>query len=480
MTSATRPRVPLWTSREADAATGGRSSAPWRAGGVSIDSRTIAAGDLFVALRGDTHDGHRFVSDAFEAGAAAAMVSDKPKGIAPDQSVIEVADTYGGLLSLARASRERATARIVAVTGSVGKTGTKEMIARMLEVQGPTAASAGNLNNHLGAPLSLARMPANTAYAVFELGMNHAGEIEPLTRLVRPMVALITTVQAVHLEFFGSIEGIADAKAEIFLGVEPGGVALINAEDGTHARLSEAATRAGVSRIVSFGASPKAEARLVSWQPKDEGSAIMAEIAGKTLRYELKLAGRHWAINSVAALASIGALGADPELGLSALAGFAPMKGRGARHRLPIAGGDYELIDESYNASPAAMRAALETLGLRKADKNGRHIAVLGDMLELGPDGPRLHVELGQPILQAGIDLVFLAGPQMAELYDSLPKGQRGGYAPDSAGLARLVCQAVQAGDVVLVKGSLGSRMGVIVDSLIGEDAGGGRAGRAL
>lgn len=479
MKTSARQRGTLWSSHEVEAATGGRSAAAWRASGVSIDSRTLAKGDLFIALRGDKHDGHDFVANAFAAGAAAALVSEKPKGLGPDEPVIEVPDTYGALLSLARAARERSTARIAAVTGSVGKTGTKEMIARMLEAQGVTASSAGNLNNHLGAPLSLARMPVNAAFAVFELGMNHAGEIEPLARLVRPMVALITTVQAVHLEFFGSIEGIADAKAEIFTGVSPDGSALINADDETHDRLVEAAKRAGIRRIIGFGASPKAEARLVSWQPRDEGSSVEASIGGKSFRYDLKLAGRHWAINSVAALAVVSALGADPEKGIAALSALAPLKGRGARHQVKAQGGSFELIDESYNASPAAVRAALATLGLRQAPAGGRRIAVLGDMLELGPDGPRLHVELARAIEQAGIDLAFLAGPQMAELHDALPKDRRGAHAPDSAELAPIVHQAVRAGDIVLVKGSLGSRMGVIVEALLGASSGTmGREGR--
>jgi UDP-N-acetylmuramoyl-tripeptide--D-alanyl-D-alanine ligase len=470
MSGAASERAVLWLARDAAAATGGHATQPFQARGVSIDSRTLSAGDLFVALHGERRDGHAFVGEAFAAGAAAAMVTQRPKGLDGSHPLLVVPDTYGGLLGLARAARQRSKARIVAVTGSVGKTGTKELIARALETRGPTSASVGNLNNQFGVPLSLARLAPGAAHAVFELGMNHAGEMEPLARLVAPQVALITTVQAVHLEFFGSIEGIADAKAEIFHGVAPGGAALINADDDTFARLKDDARRAGVQRVLSFGSAAGADARLLDWQPEEDGSRVEAEIAGRRLRYALKLAGRHWALNSVAALAAAECAGADPERAAAALVGLAPLKGRGARHRVGPPGGGLELIDESYNASPASIEAALATLALRTPGHGGRRIAVLGDMLELGPDGPRLHLALARPIAAAGIDLAFLCGPQMAGLFAALPAERRGFHAPDSAALLPVLQGALRAGDVVLVKGSLGSRMGLIVDALLAPE----------
>jgi UDP-N-acetylmuramoyl-tripeptide--D-alanyl-D-alanine ligase len=466
----------LWSADDAVRATGGRATQPWVASGVSIDSRTLEAGDLFVALKGEIHDGHDHLDQVAERGASAALVSRAVTGAGASLPLLIVPDTFEGLRALARAARERTKARLVAVTGSVGKTGTKELLARIFEAHGPTAASAGNLNNHIGAPLSLARMWANCTYGVFELGMNHAGEIAPLTRLVRPHVALITTVQAVHLEFFSGVEAIADAKAEIFEGLEPGGVALINRDDATFDRLHAAARRLGVTRIIGFGAHADAEARLLAWRPDDEGGTVEAVIAGRVLRYRLNLAGKHWALNSVAALAAANAAGADLARGAAALAALTPLKGRGARHRISLKGGTAELIDESYNASPAAMKAALETLASRSVATGARRVAVLGDMRELGPEGPRFHAELASTIERANIDLVLLAGPLMAHLDAALPARRRGGHAPISQALLPLVRAALKPGDVVLIKGSLGSRMSVIVADLLK----GTEAGRAL
>ncbi|MGD9537211.1 MAG: UDP-N-acetylmuramoylalanyl-D-glutamyl-2,6-diaminopimelate--D-alanyl-D-alanine ligase [Alphaproteobacteria bacterium] len=471
----------LWHAMEATAATGGSATAGFEAQGVSIDTRSLAPGDLFVALKGDNHDGHDYVSAAFEAQAAAAMVSRKPANVGADRPLLLVPDTYEGLWALARAARTRAAARLVAVTGSVGKTGTKEMIARALDANGPTMASAGNLNNQFGAPLSLARLSPRAQYGVFELGMNHAGEIRPLAKLIRPHVALITTVQAAHLAFFDSIEAIADAKAEIFEGLEPGGAALINRDDPSYRRLAAAARRAAASSLMSFGAHEDADARLLSWQADDEGGTVEADIAGQRLRYRLRLAGRHWALNSVAALLAVRAAGADAARGAAALAGLAPLKGRGARHTVHLADGSFELIDESYNASPAAMIAAIEALAARRPGPGGRRIAVLGDMLELGPDAAKLHAGLAEPLKRAKIDLALLAGPLMAHLDAALPASRRGGHAADSTALAPRVCATVRAGDVVLVKGSLGSRMAPIVAALLALEADRVReAGRAL
>ncbi|MDE0201241.1 MAG: UDP-N-acetylmuramoylalanyl-D-glutamyl-2,6-diaminopimelate--D-alanyl-D-alanine ligase [Rhodospirillaceae bacterium] len=463
-------RVPLWTSAEAAAATGGKAPEPWSATGVSIDSRSVEAGDLFVALTGPNHDGHDYVQAAFDRAAAAAMVSRPPEARPAGAPLLLVVDTYEGLRTLAACARERSAAHVVAITGSVGKTGTKELLAGALARCGPTLASAGNLNNHIGAPLSLARLPQCAAYGVFELGMNHPGEIAPLSQLVRPHTALVTTIAAVHTEFFSGLDAVADAKAEIFDGLEPGGTAVLNRDNEYFDRLAEAANRAGAARIVSFGESPEADARLLAWQPADAGGTVTAAIHGTEIDYEIAFSGRHWALNSVAALACAHAAGAPVERAARALRTIAPVTGRGARHRVPIQGGTYELIDESYNASPAAVRAAIATLvEAAPLAPGGRRIAVLGDMLELGGDAARWHADLARDLETAGIDLVYTAGPLMTHLHNALDLVRRGTHAPDAESLTDILSAEIRAGDVVLVKGSLGSRMGPIVRRLTAD-----------
>ena len=462
--------VPLWTSAEAAAATGGQAPKPWSATGVSIDSRSVEAGDLFVALAGPNHDGHDFVQAAFDRAAAAAMVSRRLEARPDGPPLLLVVDTYGGLRTLAARARERSGAHIVAITGSVGKTGTKELLAGALAGCGPTHASAGNLNNHIGAPLSLARLPQGATYGVFELGMNHPGEIAPLSRLVRPHTALITAIAPAHTEAFSDLDAVADAKAEIFEGIEPGGTAVLNRDDVYFERLATASCAAGAGSIVSFGESPDADARLLAWRPADAGGTVTASIDGAELDYEIAFSGRHWALNSVAVLACVRASGASVEQAAGALAAVAPVAGRGVRHRIPIQGGSYELIDESYNASPAAVRAAIATLAeTTPLAPGGRRIAVLGDMLELGDEAPRWHVELADDLESAGIDLVFTAGPLMAHLHRALSAARRGAHAPESESLTEVLRAEIRAGDVVLVKGSLGSRMGPIVRRLIAD-----------
>jgi UDP-N-acetylmuramoyl-tripeptide--D-alanyl-D-alanine ligase len=456
----------LWTSDAAATATGGTSSARWRAEGVSIDSRTVAPGDLFIALKGPNFDGHAYVADALAAGAVAAMVDHRPEGIDDSAALLTVDDTMAGLEALGRAARSRMTARVAAITGSVGKTGTKEALRLALEPDGPTHASAGNLNNQWGAPLSLARTPADSKYAVFELGMNHAGEIAPLSRLVRPHVALITTIAPAHLEFFDSVEAIADAKAEIFEGLEPGGTAIVNRDSEHFERLRMAAERAGAGRVLSFGVDEKADARMLNLATHPACSCIAAEIDGIAVTYKVGAPGRHWAVNSLAVLAAVKALGGDMGKAVLALADLSAPSGRGRRHRIEAAFGTFELIDESYNASPVAMRAAFDVLAGAAVRGRGRRIVVLGDMLELGEDAARMHRELATDIDEAGIDLVFACGPHMAELYGALPGHLRGAHADDSEALLPDVLHAVRAGDVILVKGSLGMRMAPIVQAL--------------
>ncbi len=456
----------LWTAKAAAAATGGRDGRGWRASGVSIDSRTLVEGDLFVALRGPNFDGHDFALEALTRGAAAAVVSRRPQGVGREAPLLVVQDTTAALVALARAARERTNAKIVAITGSVGKTGTKEAVRLALGRQGSTSANLGNLNNRIGVPLSLARMPQDAVYGVFELAMSRAGEIAPLSELVRPDVAIITTIERVHGEFFASVAEIADAKAEVFAGMS-GGTAILHRDNAYFPWLATAAQAAGVTRIVGFGAHPEATARLIDCELRPTSSRVTAVIERQTVAYTLPIPGRHWVINSLAALAAVEAVGADVAAGAAALARLDALKGRGRHHRVRIGGGSFELFDEAYNASPASMRAALSVLAGARPGKAGRHIAVLGDMLELGADAPRLHAALAPDLVAAGVDLVFTAGPNMAHLDEALPEPMRAGRAASAAELAPQVAAAVRPGDVITVKGSLGSAMAVVVDALL-------------
>jgi UDP-N-acetylmuramoyl-tripeptide--D-alanyl-D-alanine ligase len=459
--------TPLWTSAEVAAATGGRAQGPdWRAGGVCIDSRSVVPGDLFVALAGPNHDGHDFVSQALADGAAAALVHRVPAGLPPDAPLVVAADTMAALEALGRAARARASARIVAVTGSVGKTSSKEMLKLALEAVGPTHASLGSLNNQWGVPLSLARMPADCRFAIFELGMNHAGELTPLTRMVRPHVAIITSVEAVHMEFFASTAAIAAAKAEILLGVEPGGVAVLPRDNRHFAELRDAAEAAGVSRVASFGSHIEADGRLLDWEVEPAATLVLALFGDDAVSYRVGVPGRQWAANSLAVLLAAGAAGAPLEATAPALAAMHAPKGRGQRLRLPWGEGEIAVIDESYNASPVSMRAAIAALAAARVGRDGRRIAVLGDMLELGEGGPALHAGLAAALDEWRIDLVFTAGRLMRHLHDALPEQNRGGHAADSEVAAGLVAKAVRAGDVIMVKGSAGSRMGRVVKVL--------------
>ena len=456
----------LWTAAEAAVSTGGSAAAPWTAGGVSIDTRTLRTGDLFVAIEGPQFDGHAFVADALARGAVAAVVSRVPRDIPADAPLLLVDDTMRALEDLGRAARARSVARIIGVTGSVGKTGVKEALRTVLSAQAPTVANAGNLNNHWGLPLSLARMPRSIAFGVFEMGMNHPGELDALTRLARPHVAVITTVEAVHKEFFASTEAIADAKAEIFVGIEPGGVAVLNRDSPQFSRLA-AAAGGYVGTVVGFGRHRQAMVRLLTVETDDKGSRVRASAAGETLDYRLNVSGAHWVSNSLCVLATVMAAGADVRAAAAGLARFTVPRGRGRRSVVTTAEGAFEVIDDSYNASPVSMAAAFEVLGRALPGPGGRRLAMLGDMLELGDDARDLHIALAGPLRENGIDLVFTAGTAMAHLAAALPASMRGGHAVDSAALVPLVTAAVRPGDVVTVKGSAGSRMGLIVEALL-------------
>lgn len=456
----------LWTSDELLETLGTDCSGTMPSGvnGISIDTRTLRPGNLFVAIRGDRTDGHKYIDQAFEAGAALAVVEDGYDAVSPGP-LLRVADTLEALNTLGRAGRERTKARIVAVTGSVGKTGTKEMLRLMLSRLGSVHASEKSYNNHWGVPLSLSRMPRNTDFAVFEIGMNHLGEITPLTQMVRPHTAIVTTVAPVHIEFFESVAAIAEAKAEIFSGIEPGGAAILNGDNDQYALLAKRAAEAGGERIIRFGRADEAESRLVSLKPSAGGSAIEAELFGKSFSFTIGAPGEHLAMNALAALAAVHELGGDAIRASAALAEFGAPAGRGAQSRHIISGGTLLLIDEAYNANPASMAAALNVLGAIPPDKASRRIAVLGDMLELGTQSDALHAALADIIEQDAIDLVYCAGPHMVALYETLPETRRGLWTETSDALEAPLLDALRPGDAVMIKGSLGSRMGALVEA---------------
>ncbi|HWA89726.1 MAG TPA: UDP-N-acetylmuramoyl-tripeptide--D-alanyl-D-alanine ligase [Rhizomicrobium sp.] len=438
----------LWTGDDAALATLGTATRAFEATGLSIDTRTLKPGDLFVALK-DARDGHDFVAAAFEKRAGAALVS---REVQTDGPLLKVANTQRGLEDLGRASRARSSAKIVAVTGSAGKTTTKEILRLALGALGTTHCSSASYNNHWGVPLSLASMPRASQYAVFEIGMNHFGEIRALVGFVRPHVALITTIAPAHLEFFGTCEAIADAKSEIFEGLEPGGAALVPSDSPYAGRLIARARQSHASRVLTFGET--GDARMLSY---DDGR-VRADICGKPVDFQIGAPGRHIASNALGALLTVSALDGDVLNAAASLKDFAALKGRGAR----FAAHGIDVIDESYNANPASMAAALALLGAAK----GRRIAVLGDMLEMGDDAASHHAGLVKPIEDARADLVFLCGANMKALWDKLPASRRGAWAENSTTLVPALRQALEPGDVVLVKGSNGSKLSVVIDAL--------------
>ena len=447
----------LWTSADLIAATSGTMARDFAANGVSIDSRTTKPGDLFIALVGENGDGHRFAAKALENGASGALVHAIPDGL-EHAPLLKVEDTFTGLHALGQFARARFTGKLAAITGSVGKTTLKEMLRCILAAQAETHAAEASYNNHWGVPLTLARMPAQARYAVNEIGMNHAGEIAPLARLARPHVAAISTIGTAHIGNLGSQEAIADEKASIAEGLEPGGVLLLPADSAFHDRMRATTTH----RVESFGSSPTATHRLVAAQPDADGTDLTLNVGGVELRFRLRAPGLHMASNALAALACAHLMGADLLEGAASLAEFSPGAGRGARREIEIPAGRITLLDESYNASTTAVRAALALLGMVRAP---RRIAVLGDMLEMGEAGISEHVSLAADVA-AHADLLFTCGPLMRHLHDAIPPARRGAHAADSASLAPLLLSALGDGDAVLVKGSLGSRMKTIVGAI--------------
>lgn len=459
----------LWTSDEAGQATGGIVSKPFTANGVSIDSRTLQKDDLFVALKGENFDGHAYVEAAFKNGAAAALVKKDFMPANPDWPLVYVDDVTKAFEDLARFARQRATGKIIGVAGSVGKTGTKEMLSILFGALGKTHASKKSFNNHWGVPLSLSNLPADAAYGIFEIGMNHPGEIVNLTDQVRPHIAIITTIDREHIEFFpNGLDGVADANAEIFLGMDKNGIAILNHDNAYFARLKAAAEKQGVGHIFAFGEEGKTDAALIDCTLHSDSSKVTANIMGEHIKYKLNIAGKHIVTNSLGALAVVKAAGGDLDKAVKALEKAEPVTGRGNRHSVTIIKGQppITIIDDSYNANPASMLAAFEVFAMTEPAAGGRRIAVLGDMLELGRDGPRLHEELANPLLKSKTDLLFCCGPLMDALYQALPEPWRGAHEKDSRLLADPLVAAVQPGDVLLIKGSAGSKMAYIIQAL--------------
>lgn len=455
----------LWTADEIAKAVGGKVAGDFAVTGVSIDTRTVEAGDLFVPLVG-ARDGHDFVPQAMANGAAGVLAA-RPV----DAPAVMVADTFQALETLGVAARDRAPqCKRGAVTGSVGKTSVTRAVEAGLRLAGKAHASVKSYNNHIGVPLTLARMPRDTERAVFEIGMNHADEITPLSRFVRPHAVAITTVGPVHLENFPDGEaGVARAKAEIFVGLQPGGIAVLNADNRWFEFLKAEAEAAGAT-VWSFGEAAGATARLTGFAVEGEGATVSVELRGEALSFSIRQTGVHWGPNSLCVLLMLEALDVPRQTALAALAAFAPIEGRGAEKTIRIDGGTFTLVDESYNANPVSMQAALKTLGARKVA--GRRVAVLTDMLELGENSDRFHAELAGPIASANVDTVFLAGVHMKSLWEALPPTRRGGYAEVTERLTAILAGAIRPGDVVMVKGSNGSRAGVLAGALAALDLG--------
>ena len=459
---------PLWTSQELVAATGGElhGAIAVPMNGVSIDSRTIAIGDIFVAIKGDAHDGHDFAAKALQVGASVAIVSRMTDEMLAAGAVLRVADPLHSLEAMGRAARQWNMGKAIAVTGSVGKTSTKEMLRIAFSASGKVHASAASFNNHWGVPLTLARFPRDAAYGIFEIGMSHAGEITPLVAMVQPDVAIVTTIAASHLGHFASLDEIAEAKAEIFGAVVPGGAAVINRDTPYFELLSRRAKTAGIKTIISFGKHEDSNVHLKHAALHPTCSCIAADVMGEAVTFKLGTPGLHMAMNSLAVLAAVKLAGADLARASLALADAKPPKGRGGQELLKIAGGDFLLLDESYNANPQSMAAALELLATVAKSRKGRRIAVLGDMLELGNFGAELHRNLSINLEAAKIDSLYAAGPMMKHLWDNVAASRQAAYAQASSGLVDKLAADLRAGDSVVIKGSFGSKMGPVADAL--------------
>jgi len=457
----------LWTSDEVIEATKGTVSKPFEAIGVSIDSRTIRKDEIFVAIQGVSMDGHKFVETAFKNGAVAAIVREDFE-IDTDKALIRVKDTFEAMQDLGIYSRNRSKAKIIAVTGSAGKTGTKELLTIALNESGKAYSSKKSFNNHWGVPLSLSNMPRDTEFGIFEIGMNHKGEIEKLVSFVRPHLAIITTIEPVHIEFFGSEEAIADAKAEVFSAIEGDAIAVLNKDNPHFQRLKQSALEQGVKKIISFGEDETADCVLKDCKLSAGDIKATANVMGDVKKYRINIPGKHIALNSLSVMATVKILGANLDGAIKALKKAETVNGRGNRIKVFVKEGEpaVTIVDESYNANPSSMKAAFNVFELIQPEGDGRRVAVLGDMLELGSVGPQMHIGLANPLLKAKTDIVFCCGPLMEAMYNVLPKDWRGGWAKNSQELSELLIKNIKPGDVVLVKGSLGSKMSYIIQAL--------------
>ncbi len=463
----TRSSNTIWTAKEAAQATNGSVAGEWQAQAISIDSRSVEKGDLFVALIGDNGDGHDYVKMALDQGAVAALVSREVEGV-PAERLLIVEDTLRGMQDLAKASRARVSAKVIGITGSVGKTGTKEMLATAFASQGQTHASIKSYNNHWGVPFTLSNMHPGTDYGVFEMGMNHANEITPLSQMVKPDISIVTTIAPVHIgNFEHGIDGIVSAKAEIFDGMKAGSVAILNADIEPFETLKQRAEDKGII-VHSFGETKDADATILDCLEAANGTRVTAEILGEKVSFTLQIPGRHIVCNALAVLLAVKVAGADIQKAAKSLAQQEAIIGRGKREYIDsgVADNPITLIDESYNASPAAMNAAFKVLALIDPGRGGRRIAILGDMLELGDGSADMHSDLALPLKAANVDLVYTCGKYMKKLHEILPANQRGEHRDTSKELAQIVPDVLIPGDVVMVKGSLGSKMGLVVEAL--------------
>ncbi|WFR99477.1 UDP-N-acetylmuramoylalanyl-D-glutamyl-2,6-diaminopimelate--D-alanyl-D-alanine ligase [Rhizobium tumorigenes] len=461
----------LWTSEDLIDIMHGRPVGSLPAGitGISIDSRSIGPGEAFFAIKGDRVDGHDFASMAMANGASLLVVSEARLPALGRLTVpmIVVEDVLAALTTLGIAGRHRSRAKIIGVTGSVGKTTTKEMLRHVLSPSGKVHASVASYNNHWGVPLTLARMPIDTDFGVFEIGMNHPDEIRPLVKMVRPHVAIITTVAAAHLGNFKSIKEIAAAKSEIFEGLEPDGDIILNRDSDQFSFLERQAQALGITRIYSFGQHAKADFRLAEFNGSDEKSALWLTLGSETFEIAIGAPGRHIAENALAVLGAVTLVGGDLDRAIEALATLQPEKGRGKRHRLTIGAGTFTVVDESYNANPASMRSAMALLATGAGDGRGRRIAVLGDMLEMGEHARRVHADLAGPLIAAGIEHAWLSGPEMLALKEALPETVHVEYRETTEELTAFVLSSVAPGDVLMIKSSLGIGFGKIVAALL-------------
>lgn len=462
------PSNSVWSSQEVARALNVDVSGDWYATGISIDSRTINQGDLFIAIKGDATDGHKYVLNAIGNGASAIVISEDIDGLKGDENIIVVDDTLLAMVKLGAYARERTAAKIIGVTGTVGKTSVKEMLASILGDQGQAHYSKGSYNNHWGVPYSLASMHAGSDYGVFEMGMDKAGEITALTTQVKPDIAIITNITPVHMQNFKNLADVANAKSEIFKGLSDDGTAIINIDNECYKQIAEQANKSDVKTILSFGEHKDADARLINIIEASNGSRVTAIIMGIEVEYTIGIAGKHQALNSLAVLLAAKIAGANLDMAIASVKKISAAEGRGTQEKINI--GDVSnpitLIDETYNASPAAMNAAFRVMALVDVGRGGRKIAILGDMLELGKNSAKMHEDLALPIKAAGIDLVYTCGSLMKNLHDKLPPEQQGVHKKDSKELAKIVPDILSPGDVVMVKGSKGSKMGAIIEAM--------------